>query len=356
MLILALLGALGSVSAMAQTNVYSVNAVSHVNLSAPAPGFQEVYQIISSNLAGANAIEMNRAAVDGLLCQLGPRIGIVQKGETPSNAAEPLAPTRLFDKSFAYFRVASVNARLPEAFHAAYRQLTETNSGKIKGLILDLRFAGGDDYAAAAKLADCFLSSDHLLLDWQSGSAHATIKADAVTLPLAVLVNAETSGASEALAAVLRDNDVGLMLGGQTAGQANIFKEFPLSNGSRLRVAVGAVSFGAGKTLAGGVTPDILVNTSADDERAYLNSPYKILHSLPLAAQTELSRREAQAAPRLNEVELIREHRTGEDADQNTIRAMPDPAASAPVVADPALARALDLLKGLAVVEPHRPG
>ena len=56
--------------------------------------------------------------------------------------------------------------------------------------------------------------------------------------------------------------------------------------------------------------------------------------------------------PRFNEAELVRERREGAtmDADDNAREAEPDK----PVVHDPVLARALDLLKGLAVVR-HSP-
>jgi C-terminal processing protease CtpA/Prc len=301
-----------------------------------------------------SADELNSAAVLGLIHQLEPRVSLAA-AEAGSSKAAPLAEVRVFDNAFAYLRVAEVTSNLPEAFRAAYHQMSETNKSKLKGLVLDLRFADGFDYAAAAKVADSFLSSDHPLLDWQTGSAHATLKADAITVPVAILVNARTVGAAEALAAVLRDTDVGLILGGQTAGQASVFKEFPLSNGGKLRVAVAPVSFGAGKTLAAGVMPDIAVNTSFEDERTYLQEPYKVLHPLP-AAKADLAAKEAQAQPRLNEVELIREHRNGDDADEAPARGAPDKPEPAPVVADPALARALDLLKGLAVVQPNRPG
>jgi C-terminal processing protease CtpA/Prc len=232
--------------------------------------------------------------------------------------------------------------------------MTETNKGKIKGLVLDLRFAVGFDYAAAAKVADCFLNSDRPLLNWQTASARATPKADAITVPVAILVNSQTSGAAEALAAVLRDSGVGLILGAQTAGLASVFKEFALQNGARLRVAVGPVSLGAGKTLTGGLVPDIAITASLDDQRAYLLDPYKDLHPPP-AAKTDDVANSVLEQPRLNEVELIRQHKNGEDADDTPALdrlSAPPP----PVVADPALARALDLLKGLAVVEPTRPG
>jgi hypothetical protein len=317
------------------------------------PNFQELCQILGTNLAGINADELDHAAVLGLIHQLGPRVSLAE-ADAGSSGAAPLAEARVFDTSFAYFRVAAVTANLPEAFRAAYHEMTVTNKSKIKGLVLDLRFAGGYDYAAAAKLADSFLSSDHPLLNWQTGSAHATIKADAITIPVAILVNSQTAAAAEALAAVLRDNDVGLILGSQTAGEASIFKEFPLRDGSKLRVAVAPVGFGAGKTLAHGVTPDIAINASLEDERAYLQDPFKELHPQP-NPRTDAARAIAEE-PRMNEVELIREHREGDAPDQIPARNTPDVAEAPPVVADPALARALDLVIGLAVVQPNRPG
>ncbi len=305
-------------------------------------------------MAGINADELDRAAVKGLVHELGPRVSL-EEADATSSSATPLAEARVFDSSFAYFRAAAVTGNLPEAFRASYHEMTVTNKSKIKGLVLDLRFAGGYDYAAASKLADSFLSSDHPLLNWQTGSAHATLKADAITIPVAILVNSETAGAAEALAAVLRDNEVGLVLGGQTVGQASIFKEFPLRDGSKLRVAVAPVSFGAGKTLPHGVTPDIAVNTSLEDERAYLQNPFKILHP-SLIAKMDAAAKAFADEPRMNEVELIREHRDGDAPDQTPARNTPVVAEPALVVADPALARALDLLIGLAVVQPTRPG
>jgi hypothetical protein len=367
--LLALLSALGSVAAQAQTNVYSLQAVSHLQNNtnsivatsnccddpAPSmPNLQEVCQILGTNLQGLGASELDRAAVQGLVHQLEPRVSLVTADARSANMSA-LAEARVFEDSFAYVRVGAVTSNLPGAFRAAYVQMTETNKTKIKGLVLDLRFAGGLDYAAAAKVADSFLSSDHPLLDWQSGSAHATLKADAITVPVAILVNSQTAAGAEALAAVLRDAEIGLILGGQTAGQASIFKEFPLRDGSKLRVAVAPVQFGAGKTLPHGVEPDIAINTSLEDERAYLRDPFKVLHPPPATKMTAAVK-EFMDEPRMNETELIREHNNGDAPDQTPASNTPDVAEPAPALADPALSRALDLLIGLAVVQPNRPG
>jgi hypothetical protein len=334
--------------------------------TAPTPKFDEVFKVLSTNLGGVSAADLDRAAVEGLIAQLGPRVTLVDGSSHNQfgSTAAPVASWRVFDGAFAYLRVADVSGNLPAAFRSTFRQMTETN--KIKGLVLDLRFAGGTDYEAAAKVADCFLNGEHPLLDWHSGSAHSTKKADAIQVPVTILVNCKTTGAAEALAAVLREENVGLILGSATAGQASLYKEFPLSNGEELRVAVASVSLSGGKVLAQGVVPDVAINASLEDQRAQLQDPYLELHSDVASATATTNKPAAVAktatatngtprpARRFNEAELVREHQAGEDGEGNEIAGAPAPVV--PVIADTVLSRALDLLKGLSIVQPNRPG
>jgi carboxyl-terminal processing protease len=334
---------------------FAAVGVSYATPETAVPNFQEVYQAISTNLGIITSNELDRAAVEGLIDQLAPRVTLAS--QTNATGRAPLAQTRLFDQGFAYFRVASVNSKLPEAFRAAYQSIAVTNGSKIKGLVLDLRFARGTDYNAAAKMADCFLNSDEPLLDWRQGSARATKKTDAILLPVAILINSQTTGAAAALAAVLREAGVGLVLGSSTVGGANVFKEIPLSNGDTLRVAVGDVTVGDGKSLSGGVKPDIEIDSNLQDDKVYLQDPYKDLHPGQIAQENVTTNPPAARRPRFNEAELEREHKAGEDTQDETDDTPAAPAEpAAPIVNDPVLARALDLLKGLAVVQPSRPG
>ncbi len=334
--------------------------VLHAAPGLSTPKFDEVYRLLGTNLTGVTPDELNRAAVQGLLDQLAPRVALESTrddGQSPGFNLAPLAQTRVFDQSFVYFRLASVNSKLPGAFRDAYRAVNTTNGGKIKGIVLDMRFADGADYQAAAKTADCFINSDEPLLDWQEGSARASKKNDAILTPVAILINSKTSGAAEALAAVLREAGVGLTVGSATAGQASVYKEFSLNNGDKLRVAVAGVLVGNGKALTNRVAPDIAVDGNLQDEKAYLRDPYQELHPAELAQADSGTRVAAPPKPRFNEAELVREHKAGLDADDESDEASPiatEP--GPPVVADPALARALELLKSLAVVEPNRPG
>ncbi len=164
----------------------------------------------------------------------------------------------------------------------------------------------------------------------------------------------------------MREADIGLILGGATAGKANIFKDFSLSNGEKLRIASSEIKLGNGTALTGGLKPDIAVEESLADERAYLEDPYKILHppapaKNQSAADSNISSTNEPAHHPTNEAELVRERRTGESPDDDSVEtssqiiAAPDEPAP-PVIADAALARALDLLKGLAVIQQSHPG
>jgi C-terminal processing protease CtpA/Prc len=176
---------------------------------------------------------------------------------------------------------------------------------------------------------------------------------------LAVLVNARSGGGAEALSAVLRYAGVALLLGGKTSGQAMVAEEYPLKNGSRLRVASSPVRLGDGTDLSQGVKPDITVDVNPQDERAYFADAFKDVSRTNLAANSGiLATNQANGTNRtrrvrFNEAELVREKRDGFDPDTE-----PTSAGSSelekPVVRDPALARALDVLKGLAVIRQSR--
>src|SRR5262249_19846277 len=156
-----------------------------------------------------------------------------------------------------------------------------------KGLIVDLRFTDGQDYAAAVALADRFLSAEQPLVDWGEGWKNSSAKTNAISLPVAVLVNRKTTGAAEALAGILRYRDVGLLIGTNTAGQASMAREFPLKTGQRLRLAVAPVKVADGRELPfSGIKPDIEVEVSPEDELAWYEDALRPVSKLVKSANT----------------------------------------------------------------------
>lgn len=324
------------------------------------PDFKEVYDLISSHLTRMDEPRLNEAAVRGLLAELSPRVSLVTNGAAAKAASEGpvVRKTNVFHGDILYVRVARVGERLPEAIGKAWSQPGTTNS--VKGFVLDLRYAGGDDYAAAAAAADLFVKKEHALLNWGSGTVRSKAKSDAIGVPVAVLVNRQTVGAAEALAAVLRETGVGLVLGGRTAGRAMVTREFPLKSGDRLRIAAAAIQLADGSAIPEeGLTPDIAVEVNPAEERVYFADAFKAPEKTSLLANGgaegatagwETNR--AARRPRLNEAELVRERREG--ISEASLAALREREPEKPLVQDPALARALDLLRGLALVRSTR--
>jgi hypothetical protein len=322
--------------------------------AAEPPRFQEVYEFIRTNAAGLSQAELNSAAVQGLLAKLNTRAWLVDGAEPAAQDTNTVgvSATAIFDDSYGYIRISRVSEALPEQFEKALAQLS---TNKLKGLAIDLRFASGTNYAAAARVADRFLAGQQTLFEWSGGVAKSQEKTNAFRPPVTVLVNRFTAGAAEALAAVLRDTDVGLLIGTNTAGQASATKDFKLSTGQTLRIATLPLKLASGAEVLA-LKPDIQVEVSPEDERSYFVDAYRMLpkpgqgtNAVASLSVTNKPRR------RLNEAELVRMSREGIDPDEESARPVPSGAGPVkPMISDPALARAIDLLKALAVVRHSR--
>ena len=325
--------------------------------------FQEVYQLLKANLAGVSEQDLNTAAVKGLLEQLGAKATLIEEGASTesTNGAQVPVTAEIFDKHFAYLRISTFSAGVAAEVQSLYERLRSTNS--LKGMVIDLRYAGGQDYAAAVSLADRFMASETALVDWGEGWKRSSAKTNAISLPMAVLVNRKTSGAAEALAGIFRQREVGLLIGTNTAGQASMTRVFSLKTGQRLRVAVAPLKVADGVELPlSGMKADIEVELSPADERAYYEDAFKVL-AKPVKLSSVVTNDSIATGTnrvprrRMNEAELVRMSREGQSFEREPVSANPTPPvpeASVPVVNDPVLARALDLLKGLAVVQQFR--
>jgi hypothetical protein len=321
--------------------------------------FKEVYDLIRSNLAGINEADLDRTAARALAGALSPKVTLVTNGAASSGPEKRLvSKSSRFEGEIGYVRIGRVEEGLAQAVREVCDKLQASN--KLNGVVLDLRYAGGNDYAAAVAVADAFVTKEQPLLDWGNGTVRSKEKETSLGLPAAILVNRQTAGAAEALAAVMRETGAGLLLGSSTAGQAMIAKEFPLNNGDRLRIATTPIRLGDGSALsAQGVKPDISVEVSPENERTYYEDAYHEIAQTNLAVGSDLtvtnlasSNTRTNRRTRINEADLVRARREGFNSEE--FAAAHNAETEKPVVQDPALARALDVLKGLAVVRHSR--
>ncbi len=317
-----------------------------------APEFNQVYDLLRANAPGLTEAELNSAAVNGLLEQLHGRATIVGASEekTVSHSGAQLINSAVLESNVAYLHVGQVGDDLAGQLKKTYHAMTATN--KIVGMALDLRFADGNDYAAAVAAADLFVAKKMPLLKWGKQMEESRPAREPISGPLMVLVNGKTTGAAEALAAALREADAGLIIGNPTAGLAMTTMDFPLSNGEQLRIATRPVRLGNGSVISH-VSPDIVVSVNPDDERAYMKNPYVTLARID-APSTVATNDFLPFVDHTSEADLVRQKL--KDGDGGPTPSVPAKTASKPVsvIGDPVLARAVDLIKGLAIVHESR--
>jgi len=109
------------------------------------------------------------------------------------------------------------------------------------------------------------------------------------------------------------------------------------------------------------VKPDIAMTVKAADAWAYFADAYADLAKTNLSASASLSvtnepgGTNRPAHKRMSEADLVRKHRSGLDEEDEDASNPASAAESAkPVLHDPVLVRAVDLLKGLALVRQSR--
>ncbi|MEY4388038.1 MAG: hypothetical protein RLY20_3321 [Verrucomicrobiota bacterium] len=318
----------------------------------PTADFKEVLQIVRERLAGATDESVNRAALEGLVAALKGRVTIVTNVVgVATNKAPLVSRQNVFDDGIGYVRVDRFGAGLASEVEAAVKGFGASN--KLSGLVLDLRFAGGDDYTAATGVVDLFLKTEVPLLNAGKGLLSSHEKTNSFHFPVVALVNGETSEAAEALAAMLRQTGAGLLLGGRTSGRAGVREDFKLSNGQTLRLVVAPVLLGDAKPVpATGVVPDIEVPVKLEAEKGFYADGSLSSPASKTAASNGTNGVASGRSPkrvRVTEADLVREKRGDGDFETITnarVKAEPE----VQVIQDPALARAVDLLKGLAVV------
>jgi len=145
------------------------------------------------------------------------------------------------------------------------------------GVLLDLRGADGDDLASVKTVAELFAQPETLLFayrDKDDQDLHVEYAGPfgPLSLPVMVLVDAQTGGAAEVLAAVLSDSVHGAMLFGQpTRGDMLVRDTVSLPDGSRLYLATRRLMMSDGTTYVGmtGVRPDVFVARVDEDTSMY---------------------------------------------------------------------------------------
>jgi carboxyl-terminal processing protease len=146
----------------------------------------------------------------------------------------------MVDPQVGYIKINEFSATSYDDFMKA---LTELHDKGMKKLILDLRGNPGGLLEDATQIADEFLDEDKLIV-YTKGRVYpeSDYKAHTAGLfetgPLVVLVDEGSASASEILSGAVQDWDRGTIVGRRTFGKGLVQEQYPLSDGSALRLTV----------------------------------------------------------------------------------------------------------------------
>jgi carboxyl-terminal processing protease len=141
-----------------------------------------------------------------------------------------------------------------------------------KGVVLDLRDDPGGYISAADDVISQFVTSGETFeLRGRDGNVErheVTGSHAAPTVPLVVLVNANSASASEIVAGSLQVHKRAKLVGTTTFGKGSVQLDFPLTDGSDLHLTIKRWYLPNGVTIDHkGLTPDVVVTLAkADDE------------------------------------------------------------------------------------------
>lgn len=143
-----------------------------------------------------------------------------------------------------------------------------SKTGKMKGLVLDLRNNPGGLLPQAVSVSNKFLSGGVIVstkgrLRGQSMEFTADRFGTHPYYPIVVMVNEGSASASEIVAGALQDHKRAVVLGANTFGKGSVQTIIPLSDGSAVRITTSKYYTPSGKSIqAKGIEPDILVGNS----------------------------------------------------------------------------------------------
>jgi carboxyl-terminal processing protease len=234
---------------------------------------------------------------------------------------------RLLDKDYGYVRIASFQERTADDLLRAIRRLQRKADDGLKGIVLDLRNNPGGVLDAAVAVSDAFLDRGRVV-SASGRTDESRLEFDAQPgdvlegAPMVVLVDEGSASASEIVAGALQDHQRAVIMGRLTFGKGSVQTIVPIGRQAAIKITTARYYTPSGRSIqASGIEPDIAL------------APVKV----ELTDSSQDTVRESQ----------LEGHLTNDAAGETT--GVED--AAGLVTEDYALAEALNLLKGLAILK-----
>lgn len=167
---------------------------------------------------------------------------------------------------YAYLRIASFTMQTAESTKKAIEDLKkEAGNRKIKGYVLDLRNNPGGILEQSVYVADMFLDKGKIVSTKgrdtvEQMSFDATPDSLIKNIPMVILINNGSASASEIVAGALQDNKRAIILGTKSFGKGSVQSVLTLPGYGALKLTTAFYYTPSGRSIqAEGILPDIIV-------------------------------------------------------------------------------------------------
>jgi carboxyl-terminal processing protease len=173
---------------------------------------------------------------------------------------------KALEPGYGYVRLKQFSENSDRDMEAALDKLEkESPSGKLHGLVLDLRNNPGGLLDQAVRIADEFIDQGLIVRTEGKGGriideekAHS--RGTRLGFPMVVLVNGGSASASEIVAGALQDHQRAAIMGTQSFGKGSVQTVIELDDGSALKLTIARYYTPSGRSIQEhGITPDIVV-------------------------------------------------------------------------------------------------
>ena len=181
----------------------------------------------------------------------------------------------LKDGNIGFISVNEFSKNVGADVYKAWRAMEKQATGRMNGLVLDLRRNPGGALDEAVALSDLFLSDGRIVS--QRGrargesyvyDAETVYRGDAIPgLPMIVLIDEGSASASEIVAGALQDHHRALIMGERSFGKGSVQTLLPLGPDAALKLTTARYYTPSGRSVQeGGIEPDIRVPQLSDPD------------------------------------------------------------------------------------------
>ena len=169
----------------------------------------------------------------------------------------------ILEDKIGYVRVSDFREKTTEDLESSLKKL---KSQGMEGMILDLRNNPGGLLDVAVSVSELFLQRNQLIVSTkgrlrnQNQEMRSRVTGLVSDVPMVVLINEGSASASEIVAGAIQDYHRGIVMGTKSHGKASVQTIFPLKDGSALRLTTSKYFTPSGRSIHGqGIPPDVEV-------------------------------------------------------------------------------------------------